>query len=93
MNGAERIAAELHLVDCSGALPHELARAAYTYLGNYLYRQDGKVPASWPWSYYEFDPMPNSPVHQLARAGAFIAAEIDRLQREAAGGGHDIPGL
>ena len=39
------------------------------------------VPDSWPWGdeYWK----PKDPINDLIRAGALIAAEIDRLQRKA----------
>lgn len=42
-------------------------------------------PPSWPWdeSWWKCDP---DPIRNLAKAGALIAAEIDRLQRAEDGG-------
>ncbi len=37
--------------------------------------------ANWPWEDRWWKPTPNDPVRQLVKAGALIAAEIDRLQR------------
>lgn len=37
----------------------------------------------WPWSIGYFKPTPNDRVRELVKAGALIAAEIDRLQRAA----------
>jgi hypothetical protein len=44
------------------------------------YRKE-EAPDSWPWDekYWK----PKSPLHDLVKAGALIAAEIDRLQRSA----------
>lgn len=36
----------------------------------------------WPFDTEWFKPTPNDPVRQLVKAGALIAAEIDRFQRE-----------
>lgn len=36
----------------------------------------------WEWERKWWKPTPNDPVRQLVKAGALIAAEIDRLQRE-----------
>jgi len=35
----------------------------------------------WPWEMYTFKRSPNNRIKELAKAGALIAAEIDRLQR------------
>lgn len=40
----------------------------------------------WPWDPSWWKPS-NDPIHNLVKAGALIAAEIDRLQREAGDGG------
>lgn len=37
-------------------------------------------PSHWPWSPSWWKPTPGNPVRQLVKAGALIAAEIDRLQ-------------
>ena len=37
--------------------------------------------ALWPWDSKWWKPTPNDRVRELAKAGALIAAEIDRLQR------------
>lgn len=49
-------------------------------------RDDGmaRVPAIWPWDAEWWKPLPNDRIHELVKAGALIAAEIDRLDREAA---------
>jgi hypothetical protein len=49
-------------------------------------------PTDWPWQAMWFKPTWDDPVRCLVKAGALIAAEIDRLQRRdtrerAAGGG------
>ncbi len=38
----------------------------------------------WPWDVKWWKPTPNDPIRQLIKAGALIAAEIDRLQRKKA---------
>lgn len=35
----------------------------------------------WPWSKFWWKPTPNDRVRELVKAGALIAAEIDRLKR------------
>lgn len=40
-----------------------------------------EAPRLWPWD--EFKPTPDDRVRELAKAGALIAAEIDRLQWDA----------
>lgn len=49
----------------------------------------GRAPQQWPWDSKFWKPS-DDPVRNLVKAGALIAAEIDRLQRAAllgAGGG------
>lgn len=47
--------------------------------------QDNNIGIGWPWDmeWLKIDP---DPVRSLVKAGALIAAEIDRLQRQNAGG-------
>jgi hypothetical protein len=60
--------------------PCSLARAAEE-----LKHVDGRMPPStWPWSATWWKPS-TDPIRNLAKAGALVAAEIDRLQREAVG--------
>jgi hypothetical protein len=64
----------------------ELLRAAYGYLlsgGSKDYispweRAPGEPPPSWPWAFDWWKPS-DDPVRDLEKAGALIAAEIDRL--------------
>lgn len=39
------------------------------------------VPEDWPWEIDEWKPTPENRIRELVKAGALIAAEIDRLQR------------
>ncbi|HSH23959.1 MAG TPA: hypothetical protein VLA13_00260 [Massilibacterium sp.] len=39
------------------------------------------VPKNWPWDKEWYKPTPENRVRELTKAGALIAAEIDRLQR------------
>lgn len=41
----------------------------------------GEVPGFWPFEKESYKPTPNDRVRELTKAGALIAAEIDRLQR------------
>ena len=43
-------------------------------------RLDG--PENWPWDIDWWRPTLDDPIRQLTKAGALIAAEIDRLQRQ-----------
>lgn len=58
----------------------ELAVAAWCYLGDLLGREfdAGHMhpPAQWPWDHRHWKP--TNSIQQLAKAGALIAAEIDR---------------
>jgi hypothetical protein len=41
------------------------------------------VPALWPWDKCWWKPSPDNRIRELAKAGALVAAEIDRLSRHA----------
>ena len=56
----------------------QLARAAARYALQHVPGRPGRV--RWPWATSWFKPSAN-PVRNLVKAGALIAAEIDRLQR------------
>lgn len=40
-----------------------------------------KVPPTWPWDEKWYKPTPDNRIRELAKAGALIAAEIDRLNK------------
>jgi hypothetical protein len=65
----------------------ELVGAAMTYAGRALeIITDDEICGDeefWPWDREQWKPSPN-PIRNLVKAGALIAAEIDRLQREKA---------
>lgn len=91
--GIEVIAAERNRqVEAEGWTPEhdaehtdeQLAAAAAcyavpTHLRPFPVRQDGQTPVIWPWSPKWWKP--GDRIRELAKAGALIAAEIDRLQR------------
>jgi hypothetical protein len=61
----------------------ELAQASQAYVAAALYAQAtgralGLAPDSWPWPAELFKPSPD-PARNLEKAGALIAAELDRL--------------
>jgi hypothetical protein len=56
----------------------ELALAAMCYAIGHKSVQH--APVEWPWEQHWWKPSRN-PIKNLAKAGALIAAEIDRLQR------------
>lgn len=65
----------------------ELARAAACYLASWLIDDDGAVsflaehpPHDWPWDHSWWKPS-DDPARNLVKAGALVAAEIDRLER------------
>ena len=65
----------------------DLRDAAEAYLRELRYRPGRDGPrvgpsAPWPWSQDAWKPT-EDPIRQLVKAGALIAAEIDRLQRSA----------
>lgn len=59
---------------------NELAYAAASYLLDFI-EPEGDHYKLWPWEPEGFKPTPENPIRQLTKAGALIAAEIDRLQR------------
>ncbi len=86
MNGIEMIAAERkRQIESEGWTPehdaqhanHELADAAAGY-AVYAWAGDSAVnpPRDWPWAREWWKP--TSPIRMLVKAGALIAAEIDR---------------
>ncbi len=65
-----------------------LAAATYAMHGAGIPLQhlnNSPVPAMWPWDAKWWKP--KDPIRDLVRAGALIAAEIDRLQRRGAENG------
>lgn len=62
----------------------ELAKAAESYLSTVTNPDEEENPPrpawDWPWDKQWWKPSPD-PVRNLVKAGALIAAEIDRLQR------------
>lgn len=95
--GAQQIATErkrqidvenrsLHHDD--GHTRQQLARAAASYLSAVIHpdewaEENGQLPGptdDWPWGKRWWKPSEN-PIRNLVKAGALIAAEIDRLQR------------
>ncbi len=62
----------------------ELAKAAACYAMPDRNRVNPRVVTFarlWPWSLPWWKPTPDKRVRELAKAGALIAAEIDRIQR------------
>ncbi len=66
-------------------LPGDLIAAAWCYLGDLTVNGDDfteaehfEVPEGWPWEAGAWKPTPDDDVRQLVKAGALIAAEIDR---------------
>lgn len=97
MSGIELIAAERkRQVEREGYDTHhddlhnnyELSSAACCYAqmgagGSYSHTRSGNPPQGWPWHADEWKPK-RDPIKNLVRAGALIAAEIDRLERQRA---------
>lgn len=92
MTGAELIAAERQRqIDQEGWTPErdnayqcgELRKAAYAYViyGENVLCPAGRPPACWPWAPEWWKPS-HDPSRNLAKAGALLAAEIDRLERK-----------
>jgi hypothetical protein len=59
----------------------QLALAGAVYARHYAIPNITNVEVLWPWDMIWWKPTPNDPIRQLVKAGALIAAEIDRLQR------------
>lgn len=92
MNGAELIAVERQRqVEQEGWTPEhddghdrgQIAKAATAYL--YHARGLTLTKREWPWEWEAWKP--SDPIRSLVKAGALIAAEIDRLQRADSGEG------
>jgi hypothetical protein len=65
--------------DCAIHLNGELAKAAACYALTYPLR--GLLIATiWPWETKWWKPTPDDRIRELVKAGALIAAEIDRLK-------------
>ena len=66
-----------------GQLATAAACYALDYSGQMLGGAEEQRAASyfWPWDDEWWKPTPLDPVRQLTKAGALIAAEIDRIQR------------
>lgn len=97
MTGIELIAAERQRqIDVEGWTPEhddehadsQMADAAMCYIGTTTNKEseysrlDDKPPSAWPWDAEWWKPASyNNRVRNLVKAGALIAAEIDRLNR------------
>jgi hypothetical protein len=60
----------------------QLARAAVCYAVPRFWRSVMIVDLMWPWNKSWWKPSPDNRIRELAKAGALIAAEIDRLHRK-----------
>jgi hypothetical protein len=60
---------------------NELAMAALCYVLPNFCRFSLFLGRYWPWQREWWKPTPNNRIRELEKAGALIAAEIDRLQR------------
>lgn len=103
MNGAERIAAERQRqIAVEGWTPEhdaghadgDLRLAAIAYaqraMSGRQHSVGNPVPDAWPWAAEYWKPT-NDPIRNLVKAGALIAAEIDRLlEVGATRGGHTL---
>lgn len=71
----EHIVEELALAGACYALPE--------YIRNYSIWEDRLLELLWPWPFSTgwWKPSPENRIRELEKAGALIAAEIDRLQR------------
>ncbi len=92
--GTDRIAAERkRQIEQEGWTPEhddehdggELLQAALCYASAARYGAiPGEPPHGWPWESDSWKARSNDAIRNLVKAGALIAAEIDRLQRRAA---------
>ena len=76
-DGAEHAPGDLALAAACYAKHATRSDAARQY-----WKDEGKEPKRWPWASHWWKPKDRR--RDLVRAGALIAAEIDRLDREAA---------
>lgn len=105
-NGVDLIAAERQRqIEQEGWTPEhddehdlgEMVTASMCYAIHASHRSRGQAPpidaisARWPWAAEWWKPS-DDPIRNLAKAGALIAAEIDRLQRAAAPEPEDTDG-
>ncbi|TMC10553.1 MAG: hypothetical protein E6J41_07990 [Chloroflexi bacterium] len=90
-DGAELIAAERRRqVAFEGMTPehddehihNQLSRAAASYIAITVWPDSYEAENFWPWNLDDFKPV-DDPVPNLVKAGALIAAAIDRLLRKA----------
>ena len=93
MNGAELITAErtrqifeegFLAEHDAGHSEEELVNAAHCYLNALRAREtfgNYDIPLRWPWEEEWWKPTPDDRIKELTKAGALIAAEIDRLLR------------
>lgn len=94
-SGADLITAErIRQVNVKGWTPEHddehtegqlaIAAACYAFDAGSLPTIDAKrfINDNWPWSKKWWKPTPDDTIRQLTKAGALIAAEIDRLQRK-----------
>lgn len=89
MSGIERITAERQRqIEVEGwtpehddeHVPSALTAAACCYAYAAFDADPSNVPGDWPWSARWWKPS-DDPIRNLVKAGALIAAEIDRLER------------
>lgn len=92
MSGIERIAKERNrqieeegrsLEDDLQYTNGELALAGASYAiaeDHRLHYRDETIPVAWPWSDEWWKPSPHNRIRELEKAGALLAAEIDRLE-------------
>lgn len=70
--------------DDAGYTDEELTKAALCYLMPNDLKVSNEPLAIWPWQPKHYKPSPDNRIRELQKAGALIAAEIDRLQRSLA---------
>jgi len=77
-----QIDVEGYTVEHDAQHPEQMARAAASYATPAADRRmEYGVPELWPWTPDFWKPTPDDRVRELVKAGALIAAEIDRLNR------------
>jgi len=72
-----------HAEHDDGATEQQLALAAACYILDTI--EPGGHCGLWPWNDDYFKPTRDDPIRQLTKAGALVAAEIDRIQRSTEG--------
>ena len=79
---AEHAGEGLALAACCYALPPQMRKHKHVHGPEDYIRPSVAVPTLWPWEGEAWKPSAGDRVRELVKAGALIAAEIDRLRAQ-----------